>query len=405
MPVHGLCAPRFAEVRAEFERNFAQRGETGASVHVTLDGEPVVDLWGGLADPGTGRRWTDYTFTHVWTATQGATALCAHVLAARGHLEMSAPVSRYWPEFAKGGKDGVLVAHLLNHQAGLPGLRDQLPRGAFYDWEQMTERLAAEEPLWAPGTRHGYHPFTFGFLVGELVRRVTGGSLAQFFEREIAGPLDLDFWLTLPEELDEAAAPVLPTPHLSELIPSMHLTALTDPDSPSGRALLNTGGYLSPGEADSRAARAAVLGGTGGLTNARGLACLYRPLALGGAVDGLRLVERCDVARAAAVSSASGSDAVTLVPTRFSLGFAKAVDNRHLPPADRDSLLWSEDAFGACGTGGSVGFADPAARLSFGYVTNRQGSGLGLNERGQSLIDATYRALGHRRLDGGLWYR
>ncbi|MGO1052157.1 serine hydrolase domain-containing protein [Crossiella sp. CA198] len=405
MPVHGLCTPRFAGVRAEFERNLAERGEVGASVHLTVDGETVVDLWGGLADPAQGRRWTDYTFTHVWTATQGATALCAHLLAVRGQLDLLAPVSRYWPEFGKGGKDSVLVGQLLDHQAGLPGLREVLPRGAFYDWELMTERLAAAEPLWTPGARHGFHAFTFGFLIGELVRRITGGSLAQFFERELAGPLDLDFWLTLPPDLDEAAAPMVPQPELSELIPTMHLTAITDPDSPAGRVLLNNGGYLAPGEADSRAARAAVLGGTGGLTNARGLSLLYRPLAVGGSVDGLRLLDRAAVARAGAVSSAGSLDAVTLVPSRYSLGFSKACDNRHLPPADREGVLWSEQAFGACGMGGAVGFADPGARMSFGYVMNRQGPGLGVNERGQALIDAAYRGLGYHRVNGGIWFR
>ncbi|MFD4671064.1 serine hydrolase domain-containing protein [Lentzea sp. NPDC058450] len=394
MSIQGSCAPRFAEVREEFERNFAERDEIGASVHVTLDGEPVVDLWGGVADPVSGRLWSEETVGHVWSCTKGATALAAHVLASRGELDLDAPVVRYWPEYGAEGKEATLVRHVLAHQAGLPAVTSPLPAGAFYDWNLMTSTLAAQRPLWEPGTRHGYHGLTFGFLVGEIVRRVSGLTLGRFFEKEVSGPLGLDFWLGLPEDLEPHVAPTIPVDPTQPgvLLPSMFVTALTQPESLPGLMLLNNGGYMLPGESDSRAAHAAEMGAIGGISNARGLAGLYRPLALGGAYQGVRLVEEFQLPLMSTVAVA-GMDAVVMVPSRFALGFQKATDNRYLPPNDREGLLLPEEAFGHTGMGGSLGFADPGARLSFGYTMNRQGPGLALNERGQSLVDAVYRAL------------
>jgi CubicO group peptidase (beta-lactamase class C family) len=404
MSIEGTCEPRFARVREEFERNFAERGEVGSSVCVTLDGEPVVDLWGGYADPTAGKAWGRDTIGHVWSATKGATALCAHMLASRGRLDLNAPVARYWPEFAKNGKDAVLVRHLLNHQAGLPAVRDPLPAGCFYDWSLMVDTLAREEPFWRPGTRNGYHALTFGYLVGEVVRRVDGRTLGAFFRDEVAGPLGLDFWLGLPAEQEARVAPTIPAapPGPGDPVPSFYVAALTDPTSVQALVLANTGGYmLLPGESDSRAAHAAEIGAVGGISNARGLAGMYRALALGGAP----LVDADQLAVMGAVSSATSVDAVLLVPSRFTLGFVKTADNRYLPAADREGVLMSEEAFGHVGMGGSHGFADPRARLSFGYTMSRQGTGLGVNERGQSLIDAVYAAIGYRRVDdGGPWY-
>lgn len=404
--VHGTCETRFDEVLAEFERNFAERGEVGASVHVTVDGQSVVDLWGGVADPEIDKPWTEDTVAHVWSCTKGATALCAHLLVARGQLDLNAPVVEYWPEFGAAGKDTVLVRQLLSHQAGLPALREPLPKGAFYDWEYMTNALANSEPFWTPGTRHGYHGLTFGFLVGELVRRVSGAGLGEFFSREIADPLELDFWLGLPEEIEERTARIL-APDLvapGVQLPSLYVAAMTDPQSVSGLMVHNSGGYMVPGESDTRAAHAAVMGAVGGITDARGLAGMYRPVALDGSFGPVRLFEPDYLPVLGAVESAAW-DAVILAPTRFGLGFVKSVDNRYLSGGDSEGVLLSEDAFGHNGIGGSIGFADPRAKISFGYVMNQQGTGVGINDRGQSLVDAVYRALGYRRAHGGgVWY-
>ena len=408
MSIEGSCATRFARVREEFERNFAERGEVGATVCVTVHGETVVDLWGGATAPDGGQPYQRDTIGHVWSATKGATALCAHILAARGELDINAPVVTYWPEFGKNGKDRILVRHLLNHQVGLPAVREPLPAGSFYNWAFMVDVLAGEEPFWRPGTRNGYHAFTFGFLVGEVVRRVSGRSLGGFFRDEVAGPLGLDFFIGLPEEHEHRVAQTIPAdpPGPGDPVPSFYVAALTDPGSIQGLLLVNTGGYMMvPGESDSPAAHAAQMGAVGGITNGRGLAGMYRPLAMAGSVDGVTLVGPEQLAVMGAVSSATSVDAVLMVPSRWSMGFTKTIDNGYLPLADREGMLLSEDAFGHPGMGGSLGFADPRARMSFGYTMNRQGTGLGVNERGQSLVDAVYRALGYRRIGtDGPWY-
>jgi CubicO group peptidase (beta-lactamase class C family) len=405
MSIQGTCAPQFAEVRTEFERNFAERGEVGASVHVTQDGEPVVDLWGGTADPLTNQPWSEETIVHVWSCTKAATSLCAHILASRGALDLNAPVIQYWPEYGANGKESTLVRHVLSHQAGLPALTEWLPAGAFYDWDLVTSALAAQKPLWQPGTQHGYHGLTFGFLAGEIIRRVTGLTLGQFFEKEVSGPLGLDFWMGLPEDLEPHVAHTIPMDPTQPgiLLPSLFITAMTQPESVPGLMLLNNGGYMAPGESDSRAAHTAEMGAIGGISNARGLAGMYRPLALGGAYNGVRLVEESQIPQMS-ITAVSGQDAVVGVPSRFSLGFQKQVDNTYLPPNDAEGLLTSEEAFGHNGMGGSLGFADPRARISFGYAMNKQGPGLGANERGQSLVDAVYKSLGHHQSGGGTWY-
>lgn len=406
MAVQGDCAPAFRAVRDEFERNFAERGDVGASVCVTLDGEPVVDLWGGLADPAARRPWQRDTIGLVFSSTKGAAALCAHMLIDRGLLDLDAPVASYWPEFAQAGKAEITVRQVLNHQAGLPAVRTPLRPGGLYDWDYIVQTLAAEEPLWPPGTRQGYHAATFGHLVGELVRRTTGRGLDRFFRDEVAEPLGLDFHIGLPEEHEDRVAPTTrpdPTPRGEPV--SAFIAAMKDPQSIQALAWLNTGRPRGAREYDSPTAHRAVLPSQGGITNARGLAAMYAPLALGGEHNGVRIVGPNAVRRMGVVSSALGVDAVLLIGLRFALGFWKSSDNRGGPPGARDSVILSEEGFGHPGMGGSIGFADPGARLSFGYTMNKQGRGVCLNERGQSLVDATYRALGYRPGPTGSWVR
>jgi CubicO group peptidase (beta-lactamase class C family) len=399
MSSDGLCDPRFQLVRDEFDRNFRDRGEVGASVCVMVDGRPVVDLWGGVADRRTGRPWLRDTVGLVWSSTKGATALCAHILVSRGQLDLDAPVARYWPEFAQAGKEAIPVRMLLSHQAGLPANRRPLRPGGLYDWESMTAELAAEEPFWPPGTRQAYAAVTFGHLVGEVVRRVSGRPFDAFFRAEIAGPLGLDFHIGLAEEHEDRVAPTIrpdPTP-VGETKPRF-LTSSADPDSIAGLMLRNSG-RAGGADHDSREAHRAVLPSQGGITNARALAGMYAPLALGGAP----LVDTDTLAAMGSVASATAIDATLLVGLRVSLGFWKSSDNRAAPPGARDGIILSESAFGHPGMGGSVGFADPAARMSFGYTMNKQGRGVGLNDRGQSLVDAVYQCLGCRSDRSGRW--
>lgn len=395
---HGHCHPDFAHVRATFERGFADHGELGASVCVHVDGERVVDLWGGMtAVGGNSVPWEADTLVPVFSCTKGWTAMCVHVLAARGLVDFNAPVAQYWPEFGQAGKSAVTVRMLLDHSAGLPGWRDPLPDGSVYDWDYMTDRCAAEAPFWEPGTRHGYHAFSFGWLVGEIVRRVSGRTLGAFLREEIADPLGADVWLGLPESEERRVAAArfhVPDPNRLD---AMTRAALTDPSSIQAIVLTNTGGM----NVNTRECYKAEIGAAGGLASARGLADVYRPLAQGG--EGL--VDADTLALMGEVSTASGSDATLLLATRFSLGFMKSTDNRANTTADPYSAITSATAFGHPGMGGSIGFADPGCNLSFGYVMNRQGSSALLNERGQGLVDATYRALGYRTDRPGFWIR
>jgi CubicO group peptidase (beta-lactamase class C family) len=400
--LEGTCDARFLPVADEFERNFRERGEIGASVCVRHEGQTVVDLWGGLARPAESVPWTRDTVSIVFSCTKGATAICAHVLASRGALDLDAPVAEYWPEFAQGGKEGATVRMMLDHSVGLPAFRTWVNAGGCYDWGYMTDLLAAEEPFWKPGTRNGYHMVNFGWTVGEIVRRVSGRSLGTFFREEIAEPLGIDFWIGLPEEHEERVAPVIPhMPGPGEPLGTFVQTLLGDPQSIPALSLLNVGGF----DPNCRAAHAAEIGGAGGISNARGLAGMYAPLANGGAHEGVRLVDAKQLARMQEVAMATHEDATLLIPTRFGLGFMKSMDNRRRPAGDRDSVILSSAAFGHVGAGGSIGFADPAAGLAFGYSMNRMGKGILLNERGQSLVDATYRALGYGSDEAGVWAR
>ncbi len=398
--INGFCDAGFERVATEFERNFQERGEIGASVCVTLEGEKVVDLWGGMARPASNDPWTEDTLSIVWSSTKGATALCAHMLVSRGLLDLDTPIAHYWPEFAQAGKETIPVRMLLNHQSGLAAVSEPLPAEAFFDWDVMVTALAKQEPFWKPGSMHGYHALTFGWLVGEVVRRVSGKSLGTFFREEVAQPLGIDFWIGLPENLENRVAPIIAADPLDPSQPiSSFYAALVDPTSLQGLVIFNTGGYMLPGSDGEfgynlKAAHGAEIGAAGGITNARGLAGMYAPLANGGSLNGVNLVNRESLARMGAVSSASALDATLLAPTRFALGYAKSMDNRHEPSCTKDdSVILTEEAFGHPGSGGSIGFADPQARMSFGYTMNKMGQGLGLNTRGQSLVDAAYLSL------------
>ena len=405
MDVQGHCDERFAEVADEFGRNLAQRGELGASVAITVEGETVVDLWGGHTDAERTTAWDKDTLAVAMSTTKGATSLCAHLLATTGELDFDEPVATYWPEFAAAGKEQVLVRHVLTHQAGLPAVRDPLPAGAFYDWDQMVERLAAEAPFWEPGTRHGYHALTFGFLVGEIVRRISGRSIGTFFADEVARPLDLEMWIGLPESQHHRVATLLepPLPGPGDSVPAFLIQAMTDPTSIPGLVMGNNGGYLVQGEWDSPAALSAEIPACGGVTNARGLATLYRAIVHDRRI-GRFLLEPEDLARMGAVQSAATEDAVIASPGRWTLGFMKAgwTSRDAQPPA---IVSLSDRAFGHTGNGGSIGFCDPGCDVSFGYVMNQMSAALGLGETGQSLVDAMYRALGYRREKYHLWVR
>jgi CubicO group peptidase (beta-lactamase class C family) len=377
--IHGLCDPRFGAVRQVFEENFRLRDEVGAAVAVTLDGEPVVDLWGGWADQSRTRPWERDTVANVYSTTKGMTALCAHRLVDEERLDLDAPVAEYWPEFGRRGKERILVRWLLGHRAALPAVRAALPEAALFDWEAMVEALAAEETWWTPGERHGYHALTFGWLVGEVVRRITGKSLGTYFRDEIAAPLGADFHIGLAEAEHHRAAELslLPPPSEGEEL-GLARVILSDPEGMSARAFLNPPSIaLGPNRRDWRSAE---IPGANGHGNARSIARIY------GAVAAGDVLTRAGVARCAEEQSA-GPDLVLLTTTRFGLGF--------MLPQDRPDARFGPNpgAFGHPGAGGSVGFADPEAGIGFGYVMNRMGPHILLDPRAVALIGAVYDSL------------
>jgi CubicO group peptidase (beta-lactamase class C family) len=405
--IGGTVKPGFERVAEAFQKNFDANGETGASVCLNVGGETVVDLWGGIADPKASTPWKQDTVSIVFSCTKGATALCAHILASRGKLDLDAPVTELWPEFGQHGKERVTTRMMLDHSAGVPALRAKVKDDGPYDWTYMTGRLAHEEPFWEPGTRNGYHGFTFGWTVGEIVRRASGKSLGAFFQDEVARPLGLDFWIGLPEAIEPRVAPIIPFVYKAADAKTPFMIDLgSKPQSIASLFFFNTGAWRSGG-ANSRAGHAAEIGAANGITNARGLAGMYAPLANGGG----KLVDGKTLARMGEVSMATHDDATLRIPTRFALGFMKSMDNRRRSLAatlfgeDCDSVILGSAAFGHVGAGGSLGFADPAAGLSFGYTMNRMGPGLLMNGRGQPLVDAAYLSLGYKNKDGGVWVR
>ncbi len=401
--IHGECDPKFQSVADQFEKNFAEKGEVGASLSLTLEGETVVDLWGGMADPETETPWEKDTVSIVYSCTKGATALCAHLLVERGQLELDAPVIQYWPEFGKHGKEAITVAMMLNHSAGLPTFREPLKKDAYYDWDYMIHRLEEEAPFWEPGTRNGYHMTNFGWTVGELVRRASGKSLGRFFQDEVADPLQIDFWIGLPKEIEPRVAPIL-FPPLEKMPNTAFAQALRENRSSiPALAFFNCGGHR--GKHNTRQAHAAELGAGGGITNARAQAKMYAPLANEGHAQGVSLLKPETILRMSQVSMATQQDATLLIPTRFALGFMKSMDNRKRAYGEIESVILSEQAFGHVGAGGSIGFADPDCRMSFSYTMNQMGHGILLNPRGQSVIDAAYDSLGYRSNASGVWSR
>ncbi len=400
--VGGRYDPRFEKVAEEFVRNFEQRGEVGASVCLNVEGQKVVDMWGGMRDPETGDAWQEDTLSIVFSCTKAATALCAHMLIERGLLDPHAKVTDYWPEFGQNGKENITVLMMLNHSSALPALREPVKPGGYNDWDYMVERLAAEQPFWEPGTRNGYHMISYGWTVGELVRRVSGKSLGAFFKDEVADPLGIDFWIGLPEDKEPRVAKMIPFAPDASAVPTDFLKALmSDPTSIQYLSFLNSGGH----QVDSREAHAAEIGGGGGIANARALAGMFNPLANDGKAGSVELLSGDTIQRISAVSMATQCDATLLIPTRFAQGFMVSMDNRARPTGDQETALLGRDAFGHVGAGGSIGFADPECRLGFGYSMTQMGAGLMLNERGQSVVDAAYKSLGYRTNSPGFWVR
>jgi CubicO group peptidase (beta-lactamase class C family) len=381
--LQGHCDARFKRVREVFEASFESGAELGASLCIYREGRPIVDLWGGFADKDRLRPWRRDTLANVFSTTKGITALCAHQLVERGELDLDAPVARYWPEFAQNGKSEIPVRMLLSHRAGLPAVAKPLAPADIFDWHTMTSALAEQTPWWTPGTKHSYHALTFGWLVGELVRRASGMSIGRYVREHVAVPLGAEFWIGLPEELDARTADLVQGPIEASGGPNMMEIMARDPEGMLAKAFGNP--PLFAMNTNSREWRAAELAAANGHTTAHALARIYAALAEGGELDSVRVLGRDAIERARTVQS-SGQDAVLPMVTRFALGF--------MVPPDQEPLGPNPRVFGHGGAGGSLGIADPEARIGFGYVMNLMHSGLWLvDPRPRALLDALYSAL------------
>jgi CubicO group peptidase (beta-lactamase class C family) len=365
----GKCDDRFEGVRAALARNLDSGAEVGASLVVDIDGDIVVDLWGGFSDEARTIPWSEHTITNVWSSTKTVTSLAALMLADRGLLDVDAPVARYWPEFAAQGKQDVLVRHVMSHSSGVSGLDQPAVAEDLYDWASATSRMAGQAPWWPPGTASGYHALNYGHLVGELVRRISGKPLKQFVAEEIAGPLGADFQIGAADSDWDRISPVIPPPPLP-----FDFAAL-DPASVTVRTL--TGPLAAAETANTPGWRRADIGAANGHGNARSVA-------RGGEVDGIRLLSSGTIDLIFREQQ-NGIDLVLGLPLRFGIGYG-------LP--QQDILPWIPDER-ICywgGWGGSTILMDTGRRMTISYMMNKMGPGIIGSDRsaeyGQAIYDA-----------------
>jgi CubicO group peptidase (beta-lactamase class C family) len=373
--IQGFTTDRFARVREIFAGNFTSGADIGASCCVTKDGETVVDLWGGYADAAKTRPWERDTIINVYSTTKTMTALTALILADRGLIDFAAPVAKYWPEFAANGKASVTVAQLMSHSAGLSGWKEKISKSDLYDWEKMTSLLAAQAPFWEPGTAPGYHALTQGYLVGEVIRRVTGKSIGRVFREEVAEPLGADFWIGLPASEDDRVAELIPPP------PGEAVGAAMGQSEIQRNMATNPG--IDVAETKTRAWRGAEIPAAGGTGNARSVAEIHAILANGGVAKGRRFLSEAGCRKALEVQ-AEGTDLAMGIPARFGLGFGLAGGLVPLPNAN--TMFWG-------GYGGSIAIIDMDARMSISYVMNvMRGTTTG-DVRGFGIAMATWECL------------
>jgi CubicO group peptidase (beta-lactamase class C family) len=367
LPIDGFCDARFTSVRNAFLRNFSERDERGGAVAIWHNGKPVVDLWSGWADVARQTAWQRDTLVNVFSVSK---AMCA-IACMRLDIDLDATVARYWPQFAAHGKEAVTVRQLLSHQAGLPAIRKPLPDGAAMDWDVIVEALAEQEPWWTPGTAHGYHVNTFGFLAGELVRRIDGRSIGTLLREDVTGPLDADFFIGLPASEHHRVSDFLwpgnpQKPALPGDAALMHWNTYWNPPGFSGSHWVNDACW-----------RSAEVPSTNGHGNARGIAKIYAALIEDEILSPAALA-------AAATEQVYGHDLINNRSSRFGIGFQLTQPERPLGP--------NPGAFGHFGAGGSLGFCDPEARIAFAYVTNDMGPRW-QNPRNRALIEALYAAV------------
>ena len=362
--VHGFCDERFNAVKEVFTNNLASGADLGASCAVSYQGEMVVDLWGGYLDEQKTRPWQENTIINVYSTTKTMSFLCALLLADRGELDFDANVADYWPEFAANGKDNVKVWHIMDHAAGLSGIEEPMSTADLYNWDKVCAALAAQAPWWEPGTATGYHAMTQGFLIGEVVRRITGKTLGAFFREEVTSKLGADFYIGVPESEFSRIADLIPPPTTS-------LGSDSQAKSIAARTFANPS--IDARESTTAAWRKAELPAGNGHGNARSVAQIHEILANFGVAQGQRFLSE-ETARSLMQSRISGTDLVMRAPMSFGLGFGLIVN----PTRERNLCFWG-------GWGGSTAIIDQDNQLSISYVMNRMSPTLTGDERGKQV--------------------
>ncbi|MHB8439507.1 MAG: serine hydrolase domain-containing protein [Acidimicrobiales bacterium] len=416
----GWTAPGWEAVRDAFAQNFAARNEVGAAFSAYHRGEKVVDLWGGVKDETTGEPWEEDTMVVVFSTTKGAVAVCANVLAQREELDVEAPVAKYWPEFAANGKEHVTVDHLLSHRAGLCWVDEDLTAEEVLAWDPIARALANQAPSWEPGTAHGYHTVTYGWLVGEVIRRITGVSMGHALRREVADPLGIDFWIGLPEEHEHRVARLIT---MEEAINSGRVS-FGDPHADGNSSKSSDGGesaYLAalaeraleymapdgpltksfqvvprPDEAfasqlmNQRQGHAAEIPAANGIGDARSIACMYSACIADTVTAGgekIRLLDEAQIADAITQRTVGPDRTLLGLDIQWGLGFM--LSRGIIASAG----IGGPRGFGHFGMGGSMGWADPDGELSFAYIMNRMDIGTTGDRRAFSLVKACYESL------------
>jgi len=399
--ISGYCDHNFIEARNIFEKSISSGFELGGSIAVEVQGKKVIDLWGGHLDHSQSKAWEENTLVNVFSTTKGIAAICLLQLIEKGLLDIEKPVCEYWPEFSTNGKENIPVKYLFCHKAGLCGVREPLESGAFCNWDLITSELAKQEPLWEPGTAHGYHAITYGHLVGELLRRIDGRTIGQYFKEELAEPLDLDFWIGLPDSEFDRVSDIYPSkpgplqylfPFLTRLPRFMlpgrakFLLDFGDTSKPIGAAFNNPPISSDRGfEANTKQWRNAEIPAANGHGTARSIAKLYGILANGGSRDGIHVLSPETIEKGRQTQS-DGKDLVLGgMRTRFGLGFMLGTENVSMGP--------NLNAFGHGGAGGSLGFSDPDNNISLGFVMNQMHQGITAWKTATDVAESVYKTL------------
>ena len=389
VPVSGICEPGWENVRGAIEDNFASTGETGCSVAVVHRGRVVVDLVAGWVDDERTAPYTDDRLQVVFSTTKGIAATALAMCVDRGLVNYGEAVSHYWPEFAEHGKGDVTVAQLVSHQAGLYTIDEQLSIPEILDDVRIAKALANTKPRWTPGTAHGYHALTFGWLVGEIIRRVDGRDIGRFVNEEIAGPLGVELHIGLPDRLHARVAPLIQEkpkasggPETPESKAARELIErMLGPDTPGGQALSLSGMWSGEGLFNRPDVLRAQIPAANAATNARSLATMYA--ALQQPMNGVRLLSPAALEAATAVQTPlNEGDKCLIMPTSFAMGYmTHSVFTQYAGPG----------SFGHPGFGGSVAFLQPSRELAFGYAMNSLAANLAGDTRAQQLINAAAR--------------